>query len=336
MRLRSILDMIGGELKNSSSVSYFNEIRFNPKSVKRGDLFILFKERENDLKEAIENGAYGVIFDFNLKIEKNLDIAYIRVKSSLISSLKLIRFLLLNRSYSFYLLNPIKFELAQKISLEKNIIFLNDSKIDNFHKIVSADSDTIFFTQDREFIEQVWPLYHKIDSTKKEQIEIVNKYLFETTFHYRNELYSRAKLPFIFVDDLINLISFLKNNQLNFSLKNLHFTSHFEPIFLDSNLYIKEFSKSNRVLIFENSEYLLKKEIEYLFKNTKWAKSYIFLPKKIKLDLEIAKDRVCYFKDNDELYSLLQNLTFNFILIFNADLKNLKSKLQKPKPQSLF
>lgn len=333
MRLGSVIDIVGGELINSSSISHFNELKFYPKSVKKGDLFIAFEKEAID--EAIENGAYGILFEDKLEFDSNLDVAFIRVNSILNAVLKLLRLMLLNKSFKFFYIDEVSCELAQKLIIHKQILFLSSSNLDNFHKITTSENGTIFLSSNSEFLDTVWPLYERVEKSSKNLI-VAKEFLFETSFTFEDEFFYKSKIPPIFLDNLSKVLEFFKNHKIEFSLKSLNFIKHFEPLFVDKNLHIKEFAKSSRVLIFEPNLKLFQKEIEYLNQNIKWAKTILLLPNS-KNKKENNLKNVKFFKSNDELIEILKSNDFNFSLIGGREADEIKSLLDiKLEEKSLF
>jgi ferrochelatase len=69
MRLENFLALTQATLINEPCVHSFENIVFEAHKVKRGDLFFAY-EHEN-IKLAIVNGAYGVIFDKPTQISDN-------------------------------------------------------------------------------------------------------------------------------------------------------------------------------------------------------------------------------------------------------------------------
>ena len=61
MRLENLLALTHGKLISEPFVNSFENIVFDARSVKRGDLFMAFDDRS--IEEAIFNGAYGILFD---------------------------------------------------------------------------------------------------------------------------------------------------------------------------------------------------------------------------------------------------------------------------------
>jgi len=78
MRLENILALTHGKLLNEPFVNIFDNIVFDAKSIKRGDLFIAFDEKTIEI--ALLNGAYGVIFDKPTQIN-DMEIAWIQVQN---------------------------------------------------------------------------------------------------------------------------------------------------------------------------------------------------------------------------------------------------------------
>ena len=86
----NLASLVDGQLKNEPSIGSFTNIVFNSKRVKIGDLFIGLKK---DIKEAVKNGAYGIVSN-NIKIIDS-EIAWIEVKNIEDAKLKLLRYLIL-------------------------------------------------------------------------------------------------------------------------------------------------------------------------------------------------------------------------------------------------
>ena len=61
MRLENVIALTHATLLNSPYVSDFSGITYEVKSVKRGSLFVAKESSEIEL--AIQNGAYGILFD---------------------------------------------------------------------------------------------------------------------------------------------------------------------------------------------------------------------------------------------------------------------------------
>jgi ferrochelatase len=73
--------------------------------------------------------------------------------------------------------------------------------------------------------------------------------MFLTSFIYKEIKYQNIKIPYIFIDYFKNILSFLQSQQIEYDIQKCDFTSHFYPIFVDNNLNIKPFGKSQRVII---------------------------------------------------------------------------------------
>ncbi len=330
MRLTSVIDIVGGELINSSSIAHFNDIKFYPKSIRQGDIFIAFDKTL--IYEAVENGAYGILFEGDIKFEHKLDVALIKVNSILNSSLKLFRLILLNKSFKFFLLDDVSFELAQKIITHKKVAFLTTSNLDNFHKITISEEETIFLSSNVEFLNTIWPLYEVINKESLDLI-VIKEYLFETTFSFKDEFFYKAKISPFFIKNLSKVLEFCNSYDIELSLKLLNFIKHFEPIFVDKYFHIKEFAKSDKVLIFEPDLKLFVQEMEFLTENTKWAKNKFFLIDSLNSDLK----NVNFFNNNQSLMQMLKTINFNFSLIGGIQAQDFKILLDiKIEEKSLF
>ena len=130
MRLENILALTHGELINSPFVNSFENIVFEAKAVKRGDLFMAYDEET--IEEALFNGAYGIIFDKPTQI-RDSETAWIKV-SSLDEALKrILRFILIEKEIEVYECNEIILKLALQVVTQPNFIAL-EGDIKNLYK----------------------------------------------------------------------------------------------------------------------------------------------------------------------------------------------------------
>lgn len=120
MKISSIIDIIDGELLSSPSISFVYNIKVNSKKIVEGDLFIA--KNPNDIEEAIANGAFAIIYDFDdINIVDN-EIAWIKVKSTEESLIKLFRFKLSHLELEVYYCDKISFDLLNLLEAQIKIL----------------------------------------------------------------------------------------------------------------------------------------------------------------------------------------------------------------------
>ena len=121
MRIDTIIELLDGELRNRGFISEIIGFADKLNQVTREFLFI--SNDENEIKEAIQNGAYAILSSENVKIIDN-EIAWIRVENIEDSLLKLLKLgimpppiMMRKELTAFYLtkLFPNRFENLQQL-----------------------------------------------------------------------------------------------------------------------------------------------------------------------------------------------------------------------------
>ncbi len=263
MRLDNFVSLIGGELKNTPAISFVNNFKADVTLIQRGDLF--FAKNKADIPQAIQKGAYAIVYEGWVQREDS-EIAWIKVESLKKALKKLLRYLLVQKRVSLVALPPLSLELAHYVIGDKAILLEQDifTLLDNFdeQKLLLCSQS---FAKD---------LALEFKKAQKEPIQIIQTYLFETSFVFANQFFERLQIAPLFLQDLQYLLFCIKKYDLLFSFANLKNFPHFQPIFLDAHLEPTEFGKSERVLIFETDCALLQKEKKFLQQNARWAKQY--------------------------------------------------------------
>ena len=316
MRLVNILALTQAKLVNEPFVSSFENIIFDAKKIKRGDLFIAFVEE--DIEDAILNGAYGVVFDKPTQISDS-EIAWIKVQNLEEAIKKLLRFRLIEKQINIYKCDEVTIRLAQQIVTQNNFIVLDSNVKDIFLSLWNIDADTtILFTTsltDETLFTDVKSLPNDITN----HIEIKEKTLFETSFIYDNKFYERQLLSPFFIPYLEKLLSLFKKLKINFRLKKFIPIKHFEAVFVNQNLQVKDFGTTDKVVIFESDKNLLKSQIDFLKTNASWASI---------IDLTNIQNK-------NEIIDTLKNTNFHFALVFGYD-KSILNYKQTYNQQTLF
>jgi len=313
MRLENVLALTHGKLVNSPFINDFVDIIFEVRAVKRGDLFIAFNE--DDIEMAIFNGAYGVIFDKPTQISDS-EIAWIQVNNNEDALKRLLRFRLIEKNIIVYECDEITLKLAQQIITEPTFIVMQGN-MKNIAKILwhIVDGTTILFSpslNDRNIFTDTKILPH----TNVNTIRIIEHTLFETSFIYDNIFYERQIISPFFIPYLQKILNLLKLLKINYRLKKFTSIENFEPIFINNNFEIKEFGTSDKVLIFENNNNLIEKEIKFLKQNANWAKIIYVFPKNHTYKLNSS---IFTYKNNLEVIQILKNNNFNFALILGIN-----------------
>ena len=326
MRLENILALTNGELINSPFVNSFENIVYDAKNVRRGDLFIAFDE--GTIEDAILNGAYGVIFDKPTQISDS-EIAWIKVKNLEDALSRILRFTLIDKEIDVYECDEIVLKLALQVVTEPNFIALHGNLKFIFKMLSNIGNKANILFCPTITSADIFTNIKKLPSNPHEKINIIEQTLFETSFIYDNIFYERQLISPFFMPYLEKLLHLFKSLKVNFRLRKFTPIEHFEAVFINKKFEIKEFGTSDKVLIFEKSRSLTQKEIEFLQKQATWANLLYLIPF---LDLNSIDENllnnanIVTYKNENDIKNILREHSFNFALIVGVE----KSILSKP------
>ncbi len=269
MRLEKALDILYGELINTPCISAFNGITHDVQKVTNGTLFFLINP--NDIKHAIANGAYGIVFEGDIP-HSDTEIAWIKVQNITQSMRRFARYLLLETQNTLVMLTPIEIALAkslqvglpilQSITLQDSLTELfklyNDSQnakedintpfckilLTSIQALENLDIHTCFSVQyARQRLANDKSIFAKQDMEKEiprryyKHCNVISYSLFESKIIWDGVVYKVA-LPYIFlpfVESLIATFTFLREE---------YWLSYIEAI---GGLYARQ-SKTTRVV----------------------------------------------------------------------------------------
>lgn len=318
MRLENVLALTYGRLVNDPFVSVFENIVFDSKVVKRGDLFIAFDE--TDIEDAIFNGAYGVMFDKPTQIS-DTEIAWIKVTNCEESLKKLLRFELVEKDVKTYSCDEITLRLAKQIITEQKITIIN-GKIKSIYKQLSMiDNNSIILFCPTLSDKNIFTNIINISSNIKNKIILKEHTLFESSFIYKNIFYERQPLSPYFIPYLEKLLNFYLELNINFRLKKFNAIENFEAIFINSYFEVKEFGSTDKVILFEPNIEFLNSQKKYLKEYANWAKVIYILPY---IKNTSDSKEVFFYKNKNEIIKILKNNSFNFALIIGSHKSILK------------
>ena len=322
MRLENVLALTDGKLINTPFVKQFTTLAFDASRVKRGDLFVAFDE--TGIEEAIFNGAYGILFEKPTQI-RDTEIAWMKVTSLDKALMRLLRFRLIEKEITVYECNEAILKLALQVITQSNFIALSGSMREIVQDLWELEEATTLLFCPLITPKEIFTEIKTIPSFSSHSITIMEQTLFESSFIYRDVFYERQNISPFFIPYLEELLHLFSSLDINFRLKKFTPIEHFEAVFTNKKLEIKEFGTSDRVLIFEKNCDLVKNEINYLQKHASWAK-IIFLIPYLHNDNFDDVENIFIYKNENEIFKLLQSHEFHFALIAGAD----KSIVAKP------
>jgi len=312
MKIEDILNLTEGVLTNTPKVQAIEAATVFYSKVDHGDLF--FSSNQEEIDQAIENGAYAIVYDDDNIIKKDDEIAWIKVSDIQLAAFKLIRYVVIKKEASFFLLLDHELTFLKMILEHKtNIAFIENDWRKAFEQILNSEH-TLFVGTNTELMQLIKPDVPKL--TREVDGYLVCDTLFKTSFKVDSFVYQEKDLIPFHLEYLLRAIDFCKTRGLPYSVERIKYTKHFTPVFIDAKLNSAKASKSDRVAIFVDNTSDITKAREYVMRSNMWVKSIVLTPPKTKVP---GIDHPHWFKSEEEVRELLKNIHFNYAFIYSTD-----------------
>lgn len=332
MKISSIVDIVDGELLNSPSISFINNISSDANKVKTSDMFIA--KNIEDLKIALQNGAYAVIFEKDFEVIDN-EIAFIKVKNLELALLKIVRYKLSTLKIKSYFCTDETFDMLKLYqNNHTKPIFLISKNIEKAFKFIDDIKDgDILISKNKKLLESIYPDSKEFEKKLDEKSikNLIKHSLFELSFSYKDIYFSKLRLSKIYLNSFLNIYDFFKGN---IDISKLKLYSNFKAIFIDKDFQPIESGKSDSFIICQTNKNLIPIEITYLKNEFKYAKT-IFVSK-YKISFLDEKEQII-INNIEDLKNILKNLKFNCVyLIGFTNQESFEFLQNSQKLQALF
>ena len=111
-----------------------------------------------------------------------------------------------------------------------------------------------------------------------------------------------------------SVLHFFKQNNIGYQLRNFSPINHFQAVFTNIHFQVKEFGKSDNVLIFESDFELVKEQIHFLNKQANWAKIVYIVPSSKINELD-KQNNVFTYESTWDIMHTLKSQKYHFALI---------------------
>ncbi|MGH2277777.1 peptidoglycan synthetase [Aliarcobacter sp. ERUVET-7] len=332
MKISSIVDIVDGELLNSPSISFINNISSDANKVKTSDMFIA--KNIEDLKIALQNGAYAVIFEKDFEVIDN-EIAFIKVKNLELALLKIVRYKLSTLKIKSYFCTDETFDMLKLYqNNHTKPIFLISKNIEKAFKFIDYIKDgDILISKNKKLLESIYPDIKEFEKKLDENSikNLIKHSLFELSFSYKDIYFSKLRLSKIYLNSFLNIYDFFKGN---IDISKLKLYSNFKAIFIDKDFQPIESGKSDSFIICQTNKNLIPIEITYLKNEFRYAKT-IFVSK-YKISFLDEKEQII-INNIEDLKNILKNLKFNCVyLIGFTNQESFEFLQNSQKLQALF
>lgn len=332
MKISSIVDIVDGELLNSPSISFINNISSDANKVKTSDMFIA--KNIEDLKIALQNGAYAVIFEKYFEVIDN-EIAFIKVKNLELALLKIVRYKLSTLKIKSYFCTDETFDMLKLYqNNHTKPIFLISKNIEKAFKFIDDIKEgDILISKNKKLLESIYPDSKEFEKKLDENSikNLIKHSLFELSFSYKDIYFSKLRLSKIYLNSFLNIYDFFKGN---IDISKLKLYSNFKAIFIDKDFQPIESGKSDSFIICQTNKNLIPIEITYLKNEFRYAKT-IFVSK-YKISFLDEKEQII-INNIEDLKNILKNLKFNCVyLIGFTNQESFEFLQNSQKLQALF
>ncbi len=317
MTIDALLSLTDGTLQNKPTIHTIEGATVFPSKVEHGDLF--FSSNPDEIKSALENGAYAIIYDDDSISTSDPEVAWIKVHSIQDAAFKLLRYVILEKEAAFYLLSKHENSFLKMILLQKsNITFISDEWRKAFEQILNS-SQKLFVGTDEVLMKHIKPDVKRL----KQEVDgyPINDTLFKTTFKVGGFVYQDKELIPFHLEYLLRVIDFCEVHDLPYSIDRVKYTKHLVPVFIDAGLNATHSSKSDKVVIFADNLKDINQAREYIKFNGTWVKSIVLTPPKVKVE-NLA--RPFWFETEEEVRETLSSVHFNYAFVYSLDKSILK------------
>jgi ferrochelatase len=312
MKIEDILNLTEGTLSNTPKVQAIESATVYVSKVEHGDLF--FSSTQEEIDQAISNGAYVIVYD-NEDIErKDKEVAWIKVSNIKLAAYKLIRYVTIKKEAQFFFIAEHEMTFMKMILTHKtNISFISKDWRKAFEQILNSQ-DSLFVGTDKELMQLIKPDVQKLQ--REVDGYAVFDTLFKTTFKVGGFVYQEKELIPFHLEYLLRVIHFCEENSLPYDVEKLKYTKHFTPVFINSQLQSTKSNMSDQVAIFTDNIPDIIEAREYIRRTNTWVKGIVITPPKTKVP---GIDRPHWFTTEEEVRDILKNTLFNYAFIYNAD-----------------
>ena len=217
MKIEDIVNLTEGTLTNTPKVQAIQGASVYYSKIEHGDLF--FSSSQEEIDQAIENGAYAIVYADDSIVKKDDEIAWIKVSDLQLAAIKLIRYVTIKKEAKFFLLSEHELTFLKMILVHKsNIKFITDEWKKAFEHILNSDC-SLFVGADKALLELIKPDVSKL----KKEVDgyAVSDTLFRTTFKVGGFVYQEKELIPFHLEYLLRVIDFCDTQELDYSVERL-------------------------------------------------------------------------------------------------------------------
>lgn len=246
--LKSVIDITGGELLNTPSITHFSSIAFSLDEISYRSLFVC--EDKNEIKEAIKRGAYGIL-GVALEIVDE-EIAFINSSQLIEAKIKLLRYFFIKEKVKLLKCNYLSTLFFKAMLFDDRVYIVGN--LDSF----PANKNPLFCICEESMANKFGLEFEELRKNKN-SIAYTLKGIFELNIWTKKHL----KITFCnaFYNEIVLAVEFFEKNGFNYSLLGLKKQFPLETIFFGERAIFL----TDNLAVYERIE-------TYLTRTVKWGR----------------------------------------------------------------
>jgi hypothetical protein len=330
MNVQALLDITGGRLLTPSSVSEFRAVCFESCKIHRGDLLI--SDELEEIQDALVRGAYGIMTTLSLSVDDR-EIAWIHVGLLSKALIRIMRFIVLQKSIQTYLFSRTMFDIAKQAIQESSVLFQRDSVTALCDMLFSCHDVSVLLLYDHKIAQDIAPNY-RIWQTSHACLVTPLRLRFPHPCLSAPE--KEVDLPTLFVHEFEAVQRFCQCYTFSFHALMIHYTSTFYPVFVNCNFDAVAHGRSDQVIVLSEWTDDFGLIVKGMMQHASWAKLLFLCHVSCKTECADIPF-VASFTTQDDLFSVLRNAPFTFAIVFGKSLlKSIQFQTSRDLETSLF
>ena len=330
MRLESLLALTQGTLLNTPTIHAFSSIQSRVSKLSRGDLYLDTGDEE-ELKEALQKGAYGIITQNSALSLFDDEVALIHVPSIEEAELKLLRFHLLPKKLKVYHAPIETLEYIDQLVKPRSTISIITERDTLFKQLWNIDDNTLLLVPTQKEILHLFPTAQSIE-TQNQTLLFSPLSPFECRLKAEEFYFNRLKMPQPLYTYFEQAYTFIKAQNVPYDISNVHFIPSFYVQSFNTYFEPKEFGKGARTLIFIKNVELSQLFLSLLKKTAPWSK--ILYLSNISY-LEIGYNKPIIYEDTQCFNRLIRKEAFDYAVVLSNTPPTVET-LNRPEQMKLF
>lgn len=260
MNISNLNELLNTQILNEGSTLSVGGFALNSNEVKPS--FAFFSNNEEEIKKAIEKGAFVIVCDRIIDI-KDKEVYLLKSENLENAILRLLRFLCEEKECKFLFCSKRELEFCKVFNLK----ILHANAFLDFTSLIRAKKGEIFYLDNENYLLKLCANYEILKTAKVQKFQ--NSSPFYSTLICNDLYFKNLKLPFIYTEIFAKFVLFLQENKLKIQM-DLNKLELFKIYFINEAMQIVEFGTSSRAfIVVENEE-----ELEFWQENFKDFKGF--------------------------------------------------------------